>query len=66
MWKWILKQAIVALAEPIFDAIIQALEDLAKRTNNTVDDAFVAKFKEFKDAIVNWIISHSNSISKAA
>jgi|GEM_PF-1972471 len=37
MWKWILKQAIKALAEPIVDAVISALEALAKRSENTID-----------------------------
>ena len=66
MWKWILKQAVKALAEPIVDAIILALEDLAKRTGNTIDDAFVEKFKEFKEAIVGFILSQCSKIAKAA
>ncbi len=66
MWKWILKQAIKALAEPIVDAIIAALENLAAKTSNTIDDAFVAKFKEFKEAIVGWILSNCDKIAKAA
>jgi len=66
MWKWILKQAIKTLAEPIVDAIVAALENLAAKTNNTIDDAFVAKFKEFKEAIVGWILSHCDKIVKAA
>ena len=66
MWKWILKQAVKALAEPIVDAIIAALEHLAAKTSNTIDDAFVEKFKEFKEAIVGWILSHCDNIVKAA
>jgi hypothetical protein len=66
MWKWILKQAVKALAEPIVDAIIAALEHLAAKTSNTIDDAFVEKFKEFKEAIVGWILSHCDKIAKAA
>jgi hypothetical protein len=66
MWKWILKQAIKALAEPIVDAIIAALENLAAKTSNTIDDAFVAKFKEFKEAIVGWILSNCDKIAKSA
>lgn len=65
MWKWMLKQAVKALAEPIVDAIILALEDLAKRTGNTIDDAFVEKFKEFKEVIIGWILSHCDKIVKA-
>jgi len=66
MWKWILKQAIKALAEPIGDAVISALEALAKRSENTIDDAFVAKFREFKEAIVGFILAHCDTIVKSA
>ncbi len=66
MWKWILKQAVKALAEPIVDAVILALENLAARTGNTIDDAFVAKFKEFKEAIVGFLLSQCDKIAKAA
>jgi len=66
MWKWILKQAVKALAEPIVDAIILALENLAARTGNTIDDEFVAKFKEFKETIVGFILSQCDKIAKAA
>ncbi|MDP8203401.1 MAG: hypothetical protein P9L95_02580 [Candidatus Tenebribacter mawsonii] len=65
MWKWILKQSVKALAEPIVDAILDALEVLSKRTGNTIDDAFVEKFKEFKETIVGWIISNSRKIAKS-
>ena len=48
MWKWILKQAIKALAEPIVDAVIEGLEILLKSrqdsrpsSENTIDDSFV-------------------------
>jgi len=65
MWKWILKKTILILAEPIVDAIIQALEKLAKRTGNTIDDEFVSKFKEFREAIIGFIHSQANNIIKA-
>lgn len=66
MFNWLLKHAVNALAEPIVNAILIALEDLAKRTDNTIDDAFVEKFKEFKEAFIGWIISHSSKIAKSA
>ncbi|MCK5850919.1 MAG: hypothetical protein KAH23_08390 [Kiritimatiellae bacterium] len=66
MWKWVLKQAVKALAEPIVDAVILALENLSARTGNTIDDEFVAKFKEFKEAIVGFILSQCDKIAKAA
>ena len=66
MWKWILKQAIKALAEPIVDAVISALEALAKRSENTIDDAFVAKFREFKEEIIGFILAHCDNIVKSA
>jgi len=66
MWKWFLKQAVIALAEPIVDFILVSLEDLSKRSSNTIDDAFIAKFKELKETIVGWIISHSSKIAKSA
>ncbi|MCD4818655.1 MAG: hypothetical protein K8S23_08175 [Candidatus Cloacimonetes bacterium] len=66
MWKFFLKQAVKALAEPIVDAVILALEKLAERTGNTIDDEFVAKFKEFKEAIIGFILSQSTKIVKSA
>lgn len=66
MWKWFLKQALRALAEPIVDAIIAGLEELAKRTENQIDDAFVAKFKEFKEALLGFILGNIDTIIKKA
>jgi len=65
MWKWILKKAIIILAEPIVDTVIIELERLAKGTSNTIDDEFVNKFKEFKEAIVGFIIAQCGNIVKA-
>jgi len=64
MWKWLFIHSIKSLAEPVFDLILHSLEELAKRSSNTIDDAFVEKFKEFKEAIVGWIISNSSNLSK--
>ncbi len=66
MWKWILKQAIKALAEPIVDAVILGLEQLASRTGNTVDDQFVAKFKEFRETIIGFILANTDKIVKSS
>ena len=66
MWKWFLKQALKALAEPIVDAIIAGLEELAKRTENTIDDAFVERFKEFKEMIIGFILGQVDTIVKKA
>jgi len=66
MWKWILRKALKALAEPIVDAIILALRDLAKRTGNTIDDEFVEKFAEFKEAIIGFLLAQCDSIIKSA
>ena len=66
MWKWILKQALKSLAEPIVDAIILALENLAARTGNTIDDQFVAKFKEFREAIIGFILANCDKIAKSS
>ncbi len=66
MWKWILKQAIKALAEPIVDAVIEGLEILAERSENTIDDSFVIKFRELKEAIVGFILAHTNDIARRA
>jgi len=65
MWKWILKKAIIVLAEPIVDTVIFELERLAKGTSNTIDDEFVNKFKEFKEDIVGFIIAQCGNIVKA-
>jgi hypothetical protein len=65
MWKWILKKAVKALAEPIVDAVILGLETLAARTNNTIDDKFVEMFKEFRETIIGFIMSSSDSIVKS-
>ncbi len=64
VWKWVLKQAIKALAEPVVDAIILALEALAKKTSNNIDDAFVEKFKEFKETIIGFILGQADNIVK--
>lgn len=66
MWKWFLRQAVKALAEPIVDAIIMALEELAKRTENNIDDALVAKMKEFKEALIDFILGQADNIAKRA
>lgn len=66
MWRWILKQAIRYLAEPIVDAVIDSVETLAKQTSNDIDDAFVRKLREFKEAIVGFILSQSENIASRA
>lgn len=66
IWKWFLKQALRGLAEPVLDAIIAGLEELAKRTENEIDDAFVAKFKEFKEALLGFILGNIDGIVKKA
>lgn len=62
MWKFIIKHAISVLAEPLENLILDALEDLADRTTNTIDDDFVQKFKEFKESIIGWILSNSKKV----
>jgi len=66
MWKWILKQAIRYLAEPIVEAVISAMETLAKQTSNNIDDAFVRRLREFKEAIVGFILAHCDDIAAKA
>ena len=62
MFKFILKHSINFLVEPIVNLILKALEDLADRTSNTIDDDFVDKFIEYKESIIGWILSNSNKI----
>lgn len=66
MWKWFLKQAVKALAEPIVDAVIMALEEFAQRTENSIDDALVKKIKEFKEALIGFILGQADNIAKKA
>lgn len=66
MWKWILKQALKGLAEPIVDAVILGLEQLAARTGNTIDDQFVAKFKEFRETLIGFILANTDKIVKSS
>jgi hypothetical protein len=65
MWKWFLRRALKALAEPVVDAIIAGLEKLAARTSNTVDDQFVEIFKELRETIIGFIMSGTDDIVKS-
>jgi hypothetical protein len=47
------------------DAVISAWKP-RQRSENTIDDAFVAKFREFKEAIVGFILAHCDTIVKSA
>ncbi len=65
MWKWMLRQAIKTLARPVVDAVIEALDNLAQKSSNTIDDALVAKLREFREALIGWILANADQIIKS-
>lgn len=62
MWKWLMKKTVVAFAEPIVDAILDALDSLAGNTATNIDDIFVARLRELRDVIISFIISNVDEI----
>lgn len=64
MWKWVLKQAIKFLAEPIVDAVIEVLRIWADKTETNIDNDLVDKIEAYKDVIIGFIISNVDNIAK--
>lgn len=64
MWKSILKAFLKMFAEPIFDAIVEGFENIAKRTETEIDDNFIKKLKEYKNEILGFLLSQSENIAK--
>jgi len=64
MWKWMLKQAIKFLAEPLVNAMIEGLRVLAQKTETNIDDALVDKIEAYKDAIIGFLIANIDNIIK--
>ena len=62
----VLLRGVKATVEITIDPVIEGLEILAERSENTIDDTFVIKFREFKEAIIGFILAHTNDIARRA
>lgn len=47
---------IISVLDPLFDLFIKALEGVASKTTNKLDDKIVAVIKEAKDEIIDFIV----------
>lgn len=47
---------IISVLDPLFDLLIKALEGVASKTTNKIDDNIVAVIKEAKEEIIDFII----------
>lgn len=52
MWKVILMPLVPMLKDMVFDALVRVLKDLAKQTDNPIDDQMIAYLEESKPAIM--------------
>lgn len=64
MFKWIAKIVLRKFAAPVVDCIIQVLDQLAQNTDTTIDDAVVQQIKNYRDVIINFLLSHVDTIIK--
>ena len=47
---------IISVLDPLFDLLIKALEGVASKTTNKIDDKIVAVIKEAKNELIDFII----------
>lgn len=47
---------IISVLDPLFDLLIKALEGVASKTTNKIDDKIVAVIKEAKNEVIDFII----------
>lgn len=62
MFKWIAKLVLRKFAAPVVDCVIMVLEELATNTDTGIDDAIVEQVKNYRDIIINFLVSHVDNI----
>ena len=64
MKNWIVKIVLKNFAAPVVDSVIDVLDQLASNSDTTIDDAVVQQIKNYRDVIVNFLLSHVDDIVK--